>query len=95
VCLPWHRGGEISDPRVLAMTLKISEGQPQRYLTAAEVADLLGVDKSTVHRWADADPSMPATRIGKVVRFHPDSLAKWLEGRTQRSRRSPAARGPQ
>ena len=58
-----------------------------RYLNASEVAEYLGVDRSTVHRWADSDPSMPATRIGRVVRFHPDALAKWLEARTQRSRR--------
>jgi excisionase family DNA binding protein len=79
------------------MTLKISEGQPQpRYLTAVQVADLLGVNKSTIFRWADSDSSMPATRLGnRVLRFHPEALAKWLEGRTQRSRRSPTARGPQ
>ena len=79
------------------MTLKISDpGQP-RYLSAAEVAEYLGVDKSTVHRWAVSDPSMPALRIGKVLRFHPDSLAKWLEANTQRSRRTgqrPAVASP-
>ena len=73
------------------MTLNISS---PRYLSATEVAEYLQVNRSTVHRMAASDPSMPALRIGKVLRFHPDSLAKWLEAHTQRSRRTASSSQP-
>jgi excisionase family DNA binding protein len=62
--------------------------QPRRYLTARQVADLLGVHRSTVSRWADEHASMPALRIGSTVRFEVSALEKWLAAHTQRSRRS-------
>jgi len=61
------------------------------YMTIAQVADLLGVDRTTVSRWASSDPTMPATRIGGTVRFNAAALEAWLTSRTQRSRRAPAA----
>jgi excisionase family DNA binding protein len=59
-----------------------------QYLTASEVAELLQVDPASVYRWAAQDGSMPATRVGGVVRFHPAALDRWLASKTQRSRRS-------
>jgi excisionase family DNA binding protein len=77
------------------MTLEISDlGQP-RYLNATEVAEYLQVNRSTVHRMAASDPSMPALRLGKVLRFHSVALQVWLDSHTQRSRRSPTARSSQ
>jgi excisionase family DNA binding protein len=58
------------------------------YLTAAQLAEMLQVDAATVYRWAATDPTMPATRIGGVVRFHAAALERWLGARTQRSRRA-------
>jgi len=47
------------------------------FLTAREVADMLRVDTRTILRWAQHDASMPATRLGRVVRFErePTTLA--------------------
>ena len=39
------------------------------FLTAQQVADMLQVDERTILRWAQHDASMPATRLGRVVRF--------------------------
>jgi excisionase family DNA binding protein len=61
--------------------------QPRSYLTAGQVADMLDVDKSTVHRWASSDATCPALRLGKVVRFELQALERWLASKTQRSRR--------
>jgi excisionase family DNA binding protein len=54
-----------------------------KYLTARDVAEMLQVDESSVYRWAASDPSMPATRIGGVVRFDRVKLDAWLDQRTQ------------
>ena len=48
------------------------------FLTAREVADMLHVDERTVLRWAQHDVSMPATRLGRVVRFEREPLLRWL-----------------
>lgn|SRR5262249_32156544 len=57
------------------------------YLTPEQVAELLAVSPKTVYRWAATDASMPATRVGKAVRFRADLLDRWLAARTQQSRR--------
>ncbi len=57
------------------------------YLTAAQVADLLQVDTTTVYRWAATDATMPAMRVHGAVRFDAILLNRWLASRTQRSRR--------
>jgi excisionase family DNA binding protein len=57
------------------------------YLTADEVATHLQLDRSTVYRLADSDPSFPATRIGRSLRFERGALERWLAGKTQGARR--------
>jgi excisionase family DNA binding protein len=59
------------------------------FLTAQQVADMLQVDERTVLRWAQHDASMPATRLGRVVRFERGPLLRWL------ARKSPRASRPQ
>jgi excisionase family DNA binding protein len=49
------------------------------YFTAADVADLLQVSTKTVSRWALEDSTMPATKIGRVVRFERAALIRWLQ----------------
>lgn len=44
-------------------------------LDTAEVAAMLGVSERTVRRHVKAD-LIPAVRIGKLVRFHPDHIEK-------------------
>ena len=39
------------------------------FLTAGQVAELLQVSEKSVLRWAAADPTMPALRIGRTLRF--------------------------
>jgi excisionase family DNA binding protein len=55
------------------------------FLTAREVADMLQVDERTVLRWAQHDASMPATRVGRVVRFEREPLLRWLARKQPRS----------
>lgn len=53
----------------------------KKLLTADEVAELLAIDVSTVHRWARAG-TLPAFRYGRVVRFDPDALNGFISGQT-------------
>jgi excisionase family DNA binding protein len=57
------------------------------YLTAGDVATMLQVDLTTVYRWASSDATMPALRVGGVVRFNRDRLIAWLEQREQGRRK--------
>src|SRR3989442_3329270 len=57
--------------------------QERVYLTAAQVAQLLQIHPATVYRMAASDPSMPALKLGGVVRFPRERLLKWLQDREQ------------
>ena len=46
---------------------------------------MLRVDEKTVLRWAQQDASMPATRLGRVVRFEREQLLRWLARKQPRS----------
>ena len=61
------------------------------YLTPAQVADLLQVSAKTVSRWSLMYPSMPATRIGRVVRYERRALLEWLQRQTPRGARKAQA----
>jgi excisionase family DNA binding protein len=58
------------------------------FLTAQQVAEMLQVDERTVLRWAHRDASMPATRLGRVVRFEREPLLRWLALKRPRVARS-------
>ena len=70
----------------------IKTATPQ-YLTAEQVGELLQVSPRTVQRWALEDASMPATRLGRTVRFPRAELERWIERSTQGSRKSKAVSG--
>jgi excisionase family DNA binding protein len=53
------------------------------YLTPDEVAAMLQVSPKSVYRWAQEDPTMPALKIGRVVRFPRERLEAWLASREQ------------
>ena len=53
------------------------------YLTATQVARWLQVSEKSVYRWATHDPSMPALRIGGVIRFPRERLERWVRSREQ------------
>jgi excisionase family DNA binding protein len=55
-------------------------GQP--LLSIAEVARLLKLSVKSVHRLA-ARGSLPCYRIGRLVRFAPGDVFRWLEARKE------------
>ena len=53
------------------------------YLRPQDLAKLLQVSTKSVYRWAQQDPTMPALRIGGLVRFPQDRILAWLRSREQ------------
>src|SRR5215813_11762089 len=53
-----------------------------KYMTPADVADLLQVSIKTVSRMSLQDSSMPCFRRGRVVRFPRAQLLAWLDRRS-------------
>jgi len=48
-----------------------------KLLNVQEVAELLGVKKSTIYQWTHQG-FIPYVKVGKLVRFKPDAVMKWL-----------------
>ncbi|MFF3251078.1 helix-turn-helix domain-containing protein [Actinacidiphila glaucinigra] len=53
---------------------------PERYLTPADVADLLGVPVETLYQWRRKRTGPPAFRVGKHLRYDPARLRQWVDG---------------
>ena len=52
-------------------------GSGLKLLNVQEIADLLGVKKSTIYQWT-SQGFIPHVKIGKLVQFNVDSVMKWL-----------------
>ena len=76
-----------SSPSTCGLERSERPGLPE-YLTAAQVAELVGCDVATVYRWASNYVDMPVLRVGGIVRFHRERLAAWLLAREQGQPRS-------
>jgi excisionase family DNA binding protein len=61
----------------------------ERLMTAAEVADFLGVSLDTVWDWHEAG-ELPSFKIGRAVRFRREEIDLWVE-----SKRTPGANTPE
>jgi excisionase family DNA binding protein len=61
----------------------VSDAEAPMFLTAQQVAELLQVSEKSVLRWAAQDPSMPALRIGRTLRFPREQLLAWFKTNTQ------------
>ena len=60
----------------------------ERWLSVIEIADHLGVSKETIYRHLERG-SIPAHRIGKLWKFKPSEVDKWMsEGGASRESES-------
>lgn len=46
-----------------------------------EVAEMVGVEKSTIYQWTHTG-FIPHVKVGKCLRFHEAKLLEWLEKRS-------------
>ena len=48
-----------------------------KLLNVTEVAQLIGVQPSTIYQWTHQG-FIPYVKVGKLVRFKPDAVMKWV-----------------
>ncbi|MEU9665549.1 helix-turn-helix domain-containing protein [Streptomyces bobili] len=53
---------------------------PERYLTPADVAELLGIPVETLYQWRRKRTGPPAFRVGRHLRYDPVRLRQWVDG---------------
>ena len=49
-----------------------------KLLNVKEVAELIGVKPSTIYQWTHLG-FIPHVKVGKLVRFKPDAVMKWID----------------
>ena len=64
---------------------KTRELSMQKLLNPQEMADCLGVEKSTIYQWTHQG-FIPHIKLGKFVRFREGDVMQWLDKRTQNGR---------
>ncbi len=62
-----------------------------QFLSPAEVAELLGVKKSTVYQWTHQG-FIPHVKLGRLVRFREAEIMAWVEKRSIVGRNTKRAR---
>jgi excisionase family DNA binding protein len=56
------------------------------YLTADDAAKILRLSPKTIAALLRTDPTMPVTRIGRMVRFEEAAFYRWVASKTSRTR---------
>ena len=56
-----------------------------KLLKPEEVAELLGVEKSTIYQWTHQG-FIPHVKLRNLVRFRPKAIAEWVQKREQPGR---------
>jgi excisionase family DNA binding protein len=57
--------------------------KPRPLWGAEDVAEYLGVPVKTLYKWRLEKHGPPYARIGKHLRYVPDDVVAWVEGRKQ------------
>ena len=57
-----------------------------KLLSPGEIADLLGVKKSTIYSWTHQD-FIPHVKLGNLLRFKEKDILVWIEKRSIKGRR--------
>jgi excisionase family DNA binding protein len=73
--------GQSSFPQVGAAPPSTSAAEAGQLLTIEQVAEFLGVSTKTVRRLMQR--GLPSVRFGRLVRFEPRDLLRWVEARKE------------
>ena len=57
----------------------------EKLLTPQEIAEVLGVQPSTIYQWTHQG-YIPYVKIGKFVRFKEKDVERWVESKTSNGR---------
>jgi excisionase family DNA binding protein len=55
---------------------------PDTLISKADLAEWLGISPRTVDEWV-RNREVPFVRVGRLVRFEPDEIRKWIAARRQ------------
>ena len=58
----------------------------EKLLTVSQAADLIGIKESTLYEWVGRG-RIPYCKIGRLLRFRPESLESWVQIRESRTKR--------
>jgi excisionase family DNA binding protein len=58
--------------------LQLNETSNERWVSTKEIAQHLGVNKDTIHKWIRND-SIPCHRVGKLWKFRISEIDAWVE----------------
>ncbi|MCJ7582825.1 MAG: helix-turn-helix domain-containing protein [Candidatus Aminicenantes bacterium] len=70
------------------MASQASQAPPnmmQKLLTVADVAEILGISKTTAKIWA-SQRVFPVVKIGRLIRISPQALEHWIMQKTEERR---------
>jgi len=56
----------------------LNETSNERWVSTKEIAQHLGVNKDTIHKWIRND-SIPCHRVGKLWKFKISEIDAWVE----------------
>jgi len=57
----------------------------ENLLTPQEIAEVLGVSKSTIYQWTHQE-YIPHVKLGRFVRFRKSQIEIWLEKKAKKGR---------
>jgi predicted DNA-binding transcriptional regulator AlpA len=65
------------------------------YLTTSDIADRLGIQRESVHRYLTrGDIPQPDERAGRTLLWRVDTIEEWIAGRPGHAWRKGQAKGP-
>lgn len=64
---------------------KVGERAPLQLLSVDEVAAMLQVPIKTIYQWRLRGLGPKSMRIGRYLRFDPEDVSRWIEGRKKAS----------
>ncbi len=79
------RSVKVEQPRLLVLPVC------ERLWSAREVGEFLGVPVATLHQWRYLGNGPAAYRVGKYLRYDPDTVRRWLAEQCASPVRGPAA----
>ena len=64
----------------------MSDVSNMTFLSPKQIADMLGVSKATVSRWASQDATFPVTKLpGRLIRVEKVAFHRWLRRKSRRN----------
>ena len=68
-----------------ATAVSVPPALPGRLLSAQDVAALLQVPVKTIYQWRSQGDGPAHIKVGRHLRFDPEDVALWIEGRKAQS----------